>query len=410
MRLLLDRLLLELAVQYGVCAALSDVLHLDSSSESKFSRHVLVRLPHAVFRDNSSVGGFVRHLVDCIAAEATEDDDMRRLLLWTHDPAAEDTPPPAPPIDCGVYSRYRSFRLLWSSKRKPNAPVLHCHHSQQYTRAASQRSVWMHSCVQYMEKDRHSAASEQPCSTLTWPPGQPLQSDSSAAHVRIAQPATGHRPAASHCLLAHGVGNIHGCPTRLTASRPLLGACACLSSTEAAGCLLRSLLHAPAVDELQRALSDENTWPASPTAASVSLRSHTLLCLGSEATAGAARGVCEAYRLTLVYSVTGSRYCARVDRAHRSNGIYFVVTAHCRSAASTPLSAAAAAAVPPPRSASVFHCSAAVFVQRCHDFDCKGFSSEPIALPAEIAQRMFTSTMDSAGRERDEGRATSSEM
>ena len=232
MRLMVDRVLLELVLQYGVPVRLCDVIHLDSSSDVKFSRHLVVRLPHAVFADNGHVGGFVRHVVQCIVAEAADDDDMRRLLMWSRAPLSSDSGEsnqcdsvPAPPIDCGVYSRHRSFRLLWSSKRKANSPVLHCHHTQQYNRATSQRRMWLHSCVQYMEADRHNTADQQ-CATLTWPPTITRDNSGSQRNSRRQQPThqrldrytqhsrrhrqyqpqhplVAHSLTSTHCLLLH---------------------------------------------------------------------------------------------------------------------------------------------------------------------------------------------------------------
>ena len=355
MSLLLDRLLLELIVQYGVVARLTDVIHLDSSSDTKFSRHIVLRLPDTVFVDNEAVGGFVRHLVDAVVAEAATDEDMRRVMCWTRaPPAATDSninvslnlndALPAPPIDCAVYTKHRSFRLLWSSKRKPNAPVLHCHHSQQYSRASTQRAVWMHSCVQYMECSHR----QQHCTQLTWPPqsvhGNPSDISSSGSS---------------------GGGRLPAVRVSSPVARPLAEQCPCSSTSSSASsaaslCALRSLVDAAALGAIERFISD--TWPAQPSVASLTLRSHS----------GAVSGGGESCRVTLLYSVTGSRYCERVSRPHRSNGIYFV--AHMRLARSA--------------DGGQQGQSTCEIVQRCHDVDCKGFSSQHFPVPASIMTRM----------------------
>ena len=399
MRLLVDRVLLELVLQYGVSASVCDVVHLDSSSDAKFSRHVIVRLPHAVFVDNEHVGGFVRHLVDCIVTEAVEDDDMRRLMLWSRSQPSTaiaerclDDGVPAPPIDCGVYSKHRSFRLLWSSKRKPNAPVLHCHHTQQYNRAVSQRAMWLHSCVQYMEPHSRDNAHSQRA-LLTWPPR--AVDDSNEQHRQDSDDSSSHHTSVS-CGTHSSTGTEDGCNRAQPLSHlrcPPSATCCCMSraasrrnreSTEA-NCALRSLLHWPALSLLAHFLSDPDTWPADPAAASVALRSHSVV----RASGYVAEGDCEGdvYRVTLLYSVTGSRYCARVGRSHRSNGIYLVCNLYIHHTAA-PLDTASMLAVcqsppPPPPPWPTGR-----LVQRCHDIDCKGFSSTPIALPAELMRRL----------------------
>ena len=382
--------MLELVVQYGVAVSLSDVVHLDSSSEVKFSRHIIVRLPRAAFRDNQHVGGFVRHLVDAIAAEAADDDDMRRLMLWTRSPptaatmdgssssGGRETAVPAPPIDCGVYSRHRSFRLLWSSKRKPHAPVLHCHHSQQYSRAASQRSTWLHSCVQFMERGRHDAT-DGSLALLSWPPQQ-------------ADDSSGHESTAAATLSRSG--NLEGGtlaarssqPRCRQLSAPATGSAAPLAP--ACTCLPSALLPGPALCGLGQFLSD--AWPAVPAAVTVVLRSQQLRRPAEKDTAG-----CGVSRVTLLFSVTGSRYCARVGRAHRSNGIYLV--AWISFQATTALDDTAAARqcqqpqteIPLQPQPQPQPQPTGLFVQRCHDVDCKGFSSEPVVMPVELLHRLL---------------------
>jgi hypothetical protein len=60
----------------------------------------------------------------------------------------------------------------------------------------------------------------------------------------------------------------------------------------------------------------------------------------------------------IVASVTGTRYCARVKREHKSNGVYFVV-----------------------------HLASGHAVQKCHDPDCAGFAAPPFDVsPAAIAE------------------------
>ena len=58
---------------------------------------------------------------------------------------------------------------------------------------------------------------------------------------------------------------------------------------------------------------------------------------------------------TILYSITGSRYCDIVKREHASNGQFYIVDLNKGTA-----------------------------VQKCFDPDCKGYSSAPISLPAHL--------------------------
>jgi len=128
------------------------------------------------------------------------------------------------------------------------------------------------------------------------------------------------------------------------------------------------------VSVLEQFLAD--IYPAAPSPARVTLRSHSPPTADTTA-AAAADGM---YRVTLVFSVTGSRYCANVGRAHRSNGVYIV--AYIRLQASPPLDTSAEHRIPSQHLTGVYK-------QRCHDIDCKGFSSSPVAMSAELMQRMW---------------------
>uniref|UniRef100_A0AAY4AQB4 DNA-directed primase/polymerase protein n=1 Tax=Denticeps clupeoides TaxID=299321 RepID=A0AAY4AQB4_9TELE len=50
---------------YGIKCSSKDVLNLDSSTEEKFSRHLIFLLPNAAFKDNSHVGGW-RSFIDLL--------------------------------------------------------------------------------------------------------------------------------------------------------------------------------------------------------------------------------------------------------------------------------------------------------------------------------------------------------
>jgi hypothetical protein len=95
------------------------VLELDSTTEAKFSRHVVVRLPGAAFASNAHVGAVVREM--CAAAAARKGDDPRCAALWV---AGRGGSGEACVVDTGVYTRNRAFRLHLSSKAGKEAVLL----------------------------------------------------------------------------------------------------------------------------------------------------------------------------------------------------------------------------------------------------------------------------------------------
>ncbi|KAL4448454.1 hypothetical protein ABPG75_005673 [Micractinium tetrahymenae] len=90
------------------------VLELDSSTEAKFSRHLVVRIPGAAFASSAHAGAFVLQL--CAAAKEQRGEDPRAALLIVKKGEEE-----ALFIDHAVYSRNRAFRLFLSSKKGKQA-------------------------------------------------------------------------------------------------------------------------------------------------------------------------------------------------------------------------------------------------------------------------------------------------
>ncbi|PRW44999.1 DNA-directed primase polymerase isoform X1 isoform A [Chlorella sorokiniana] len=85
------------------------VLELDSSTPTKFSRHLIVRILGAAFASNAHVGTLVLQL--CAAARERRDQDERCARLIVRKGEEE-----ALFVDPAVYSRNRAFRLYLSSK------------------------------------------------------------------------------------------------------------------------------------------------------------------------------------------------------------------------------------------------------------------------------------------------------
>ncbi|XP_063074678.1 DNA-directed primase/polymerase protein [Engraulis encrasicolus] len=146
---------------YSLKCSSKDVLNLDSSTEEKFSRHLIFVLPNAAFKDNSHVGHFIHailrpvlnmannssHHGENFAASTTDEQSIDPLASMEHIPCGESgmlgnpQPKRRKPkeddlslllvknkegqsqlfVDLGVYTKNRNFRLYKSSKLGKNA-------------------------------------------------------------------------------------------------------------------------------------------------------------------------------------------------------------------------------------------------------------------------------------------------
>ncbi|KAK1174838.1 DNA-directed primase/polymerase protein [Acipenser oxyrinchus oxyrinchus] len=162
---------LQLDVFYGIKCSVQDVLNLDSSTEEKFSRHLIFLLPNAAFKDNIHVGNFLNKILqpafvklqrNGLVSESPVDDNEYPAVIETpsssigkmQSSAEDDLKCPQPKrhksieleaspagqneefpslfvkdkdgcdqifVDLGVYTKNRNFRLYKSSKLGKNA-------------------------------------------------------------------------------------------------------------------------------------------------------------------------------------------------------------------------------------------------------------------------------------------------
>ncbi|KAL3827028.1 hypothetical protein ACHAXA_007535 [Cyclostephanos tholiformis] len=142
----IDELCSEFQSTYSITLSRSCIVDLDSSTEKKFSRHLIIHLPNGeLFADAISVGLFVKRFVGRLAEElSTGALEGRRAILAKHlfvnkRPPKSDVPALKSEysaehdtdastkhgfdhkesicfVDLGVYSRNRLFRLMGSTK------------------------------------------------------------------------------------------------------------------------------------------------------------------------------------------------------------------------------------------------------------------------------------------------------
>jgi hypothetical protein len=121
----------------------TNIVDLDSSTETKFSRHWIVHLPNEwLFANTYAVGQFVKNLVGRLAElQATGQLGLTRPMLQKllfvagNVRTASDSAPEKKTcfIDLGVYTRNRLFRLLGSSKfGKPASAALRISESNEF--------------------------------------------------------------------------------------------------------------------------------------------------------------------------------------------------------------------------------------------------------------------------------------
>jgi hypothetical protein len=111
----------EMERTYATTFSASDILELDSSSEAKWSRHCVIRMPGAAFVDNIQAGNFIKQATAALRQELSA------------------------VIDFSIYTSNRCFRCPYSTKYGKHEAFLPTH---RYMAAgAAQNQVFMASLV-----------------------------------------------------------------------------------------------------------------------------------------------------------------------------------------------------------------------------------------------------------------------
>jgi hypothetical protein len=96
------------------------VYDLESTSDSKFSRHLIWKIPSCAFENNIHVGVFAHDTVTEIANIILVDPDSPLCCLFVNDSEYKRVPF----VDLAVYTKNRNFRILGSSKIAKNIPLV----------------------------------------------------------------------------------------------------------------------------------------------------------------------------------------------------------------------------------------------------------------------------------------------
>ncbi|XP_057951241.1 uncharacterized protein LOC131146009 isoform X2 [Malania oleifera] len=120
--ILISVILEALLDKYTIYGNREWILELDSSTEEKFSRHLIIRIPKTAFKDNSHAGAFVGEICSRILSAKERDGRFEKLFVSKESTTAEF--PCHLFVDSAVYSRNRCFRLALSSKAGKNSVLL----------------------------------------------------------------------------------------------------------------------------------------------------------------------------------------------------------------------------------------------------------------------------------------------
>ncbi|GMY07329.1 DNA-directed primase/polymerase protein [Fagus crenata] len=117
--LLISVILEALHDKYSIQGNLKWIVELDSSTEEKFSRHLIIRIPKTAFKDNLHAGAFVAEICSRILSARKSDGRFERLFVKKDSTSTESSSQLF--VDTAVYTRNRCFRLALSSKAGKNS-------------------------------------------------------------------------------------------------------------------------------------------------------------------------------------------------------------------------------------------------------------------------------------------------
>lgn len=124
------------------------VINLTSTTEKKFSHHIIVNHPQLIFIDNYSAGKYVQYLCQKMK-------NMPEMILVMDEKAELTNPSQSITrygtfIDEGVYTKNRNFRLYLSSKFNKNMQLkLFC------ADGKSDKTVFLESLVSYLDNSQN---------------------------------------------------------------------------------------------------------------------------------------------------------------------------------------------------------------------------------------------------------------
>ncbi|CAM8908337.1 unnamed protein product [Rhodiola kirilowii] len=120
--ILIKEVLDALRDKYSIHGCDDWIVELDSSTADKFSRHLIVRVPGAAFKDNIHAGAFVAEICSRINNAKDSEDSLQKLFICKDSTSSGTVRQLF--VDSAVYSRNRCFRLPLSSKAGKDSVLL----------------------------------------------------------------------------------------------------------------------------------------------------------------------------------------------------------------------------------------------------------------------------------------------
>ncbi|KYQ92902.1 hypothetical protein DLAC_05493 [Tieghemostelium lacteum] len=163
--LLIQRLCEEFKYVFGLDVTRKNFLDLDSSSNVKFSRHLICKITGYCWPNNEIMGMFINDFIDKLTLEKPVNSQVAQLLFVMN--ASNQV---VSIIDKGVYTKNRNFRLYLSSKYGKIQPLI-LSKTNQYpfnSDSPTEKEIFYHSLICNID-DFNSTFK-----TLVYPPPIPL--------------------------------------------------------------------------------------------------------------------------------------------------------------------------------------------------------------------------------------------
>ncbi|XP_045816541.1 DNA-directed primase/polymerase protein-like [Trifolium pratense] len=270
------------------------IVELDSSTEDKFSRHLIIRIPKAAFKDNSHAGAFVSEICSRILNARGKDKRCEKLFIAKDSSTDESAYQLF--VDTAVYTRNRVFRLHLSSKAGKSSILLPTERFK--CKNLSEEDMFMASLICNMDVD---------CGKL-------LVCKPDLDCVKTLHFDT---------ELNYNVGNSVQMHPEFT-----LNTC----TSDVSGTYFMGKSPFPFIDEFILSVASVGNIPG---------KIHSWYLFSEFG--------------LMVYSMTKNRYCERIGRQHKSNNVIYVVDLR-----------------------------RAVYYQKCHDADCRGYRSPLRPIPVHV--------------------------
>ncbi|QDZ25464.1 putative DNA-directed primase/polymerase protein [Chloropicon primus] len=289
----------ELLERFGLGIDLGkDVVELDSSTETKWSRHLIIHCGgNSLLASNAHAGAIALSVVNRLFSKLEEDGgDRYRSLLVRNGEGAE-----TPLIDLSVYSRNRTFRIFKSSK---------------FGKHAELRSTSRFVGGDYLKEEAGQVNADQKDKTFF-----------------LSSLVCGQCPKEKKLLHCEEVLRVasESKPFNPTSRSNARAGCASAPARieEGDGHLAKFPLLASFI---ARTMSPDGQ-PLGR------IRSHVHFVESG----------------TIILNLATNRYCSRIKRQHKSNGVFLVVD-----------------------------CSLGYWWQKCYDPDCRSYRGDPQALPLDV--------------------------